>query len=96
MQPPGTQGDYGEEKGQEQVYLRNWPCSIEPLPGRESETANQTHGIRLYRVMLDGDPAKPITSAHWLRIGNRRLEIGDAQDIRQNGEVYELICGERA
>jgi hypothetical protein len=76
------------------------PCSLETLPGRESETANQTHGIRLYRVMFYGDPSKPITSAHWLRITQngtvRRLEIGDAQDIRQNGEVYELICGERA
>lgn len=98
MEPPNAQGGYGEGVGNDGVYLRGIPCSIEHLSGREGEVARATFGASVIRVKLYGDPRKPIKKTHRLRVkgfaGERLLEIADVKDVHENGQQYELICGE--
>lgn len=94
MVPPEAQGAYGELVGNDGVYLRNVPISIEHLSGREGEVARATFGASVLKVGMYGDPRKPIKKDQKLRVGERTLEIADIKDVHQNGTQYELICGE--
>lgn len=101
MNPPDSIDDRGQEVGQDSIYLPKVPCSIEPLTTREQEVARQTYATATYKVTFYGNPKKPITHRHWLRqksVSNpseyRRIEIGSALDVRQNGELWECLCGE--
>jgi head-tail adaptor len=93
MEPATALDDRGQENG-DTVYLAGIPCSIEPLSTREQEAARQIYADATYRVKFYGDPKKPITHRHWLRWGERRLEIGSAVDVRMNGTEWECVCGE--
>jgi head-tail adaptor len=95
MEPPNAQGGYGEGIGQDGVYLRGIPCSLEHLSGREGEVARATFAAATHKVTLYGDPRKPIRKSHSLRVGERILHIADIKDVMQNGEQLELICGEQ-
>lgn len=101
MEPPSNKDDRGQEQGQDAVYMAKVPCSIEPLTTRELETARQTYAAATYMVKMYGKPSLPITHRHWLRQKSvskpgeyRRLEIGSALDVKQNGTEWELTCGE--
>lgn len=98
LEPPNAQGDRGQLIGNDKTYIREVPCGIEHLSGREGEIARATFGAATVRVTMRGDPAKPIKPAMRLKVqgfaGERLLEIGDVKDVKQNGQLYELICGE--
>ena len=94
MRPAEATDEYGQTQGQPATILKDVPCSIEPLSGRETELARQTFGIASLRVRMYGDPAKPLQYTDWLAFGGRRLNIGQIIDRHQNGLDLELICGE--
>jgi len=95
MAPPKTGDSLGQEVGNDAPYIRGVPCSIEQLSGREAEAAHQTFGAVSLKVAMYGDPRKPITIRHRLKVGERILEIADVKDVNQNGQELELLCGER-
>lgn len=94
LETPNAQGGYGEGIGNDGVYLRNIPCSLEHLSGREAEVARATFGAATHKVKMYGDPRKPIKKTHTLKVGERILHIADVKDVMQNGHQYELLCGE--
>lgn len=94
MEPPPTTDDNGQPIGKPTAVMRGIPCSIEQLSGREGEIAHQTRGFAVTRVKFHGDPRKPIKPHYFLQVGDKRLEISDINDVRRNGEEYELLCGE--
>lgn len=95
MQPPTEAHDSrGQTQGQDTIYLKNVPCSIEPLSSQEQIVAHQVYADATHRVEMYGDPKKPITTSHWLNRLGRRLEIGSAIDVHQNGTYWRLLVSE--
>lgn len=94
MEPPKPTDENGQAVGLPATILRGVPCSIEQLSGREGDVAHQTYGFAVTKVKFYGDPKKPIKSHYYLQVGARRLEIADFNDVHQNGQEYELLCGE--
>jgi head-tail adaptor len=95
LRPPTSLDDRGQPRGQEEVVLRQVPCGIETLNGREAEQARTNYAEATHRVRMYGDPSKPIKTKDYLQFGTRRLEIGFIDDELQNGIKLTLICGER-
>lgn len=91
---PDATDDHGQAVGLDTVYIKDVPCSIETLSGRESEIARQQYAEATHLVKCYGDPARPIREHMRLRFGARLIEIGFVKDVNQNGEVLELLCGE--
>ena len=85
---------YGQEKGAEQVIMRDVPVSLETLSGREVELARQQYAGATLRAQLTGDPKKPISYRDRLQVNGRSLEIGFIRDEQQNGIELELLLGE--
>ncbi|HUQ68745.1 MAG TPA: head-tail adaptor protein [Planctomycetaceae bacterium] len=94
MKPAENSNTRGQPTGEDEVYIKDVPCSIEPLGGRESEIARQVFESATAKVKFYGDPNRPISRSHYLQFGSRRLEIGDVKDVEQNGIVIELLVGE--
>jgi hypothetical protein len=101
MEPATATDDYNQPSGQPTVYIPKVPCSIEPLNSSEVTLARQINATHLYKVRFYGDPKKPIKHTQHLRQKTavnpdkyRRLEIGSAIDLDQNGLKWELIVGE--
>ena len=87
-----------DDRGQEQADIPYRPgvlCSIEPLNSRELEAARQIYATATHKVLLYGDPNKPLTHKHYLLHRGRKLKIGSIRDLNQNGERYELLCEEK-
>jgi head-tail adaptor len=94
MEPATATDDRGQDGASDTVYFPAVPCSIEPIDSSETEVAHQLQATRTYKVKFYGNPDKPISHRHWLRWGERRLEIGSAKDVNMNGQQWELVCGE--
>jgi SPP1 family predicted phage head-tail adaptor len=94
MEPSNALGSRGQEIGGSAIYIPSVPFSLETLNGRELEQARANWAEATYRVQMQGNPHKPITSSHWLKFGDRRLSIGHVIDEQQNGQLLTLICGE--
>lgn len=94
MRPTQAQGTRGEPQGKDAVIVKDVPCSIETLSGREGELARQIFAAATYRVQMYGDPSKPIENTDYLQFGSRRLNIGFINDRQQNGIELELLCEE--
>lgn len=96
MSPAEALDDRGQPGGQDIVYRKQVPCSIETLNGREGELARQQFASATHRVEMYGDPGKPLDHTMYLlkHPEMRRLEIGFINDVHQNGVVLSLLCGE--
>ncbi len=94
MLDPESLDDHGQPRGADSAYIKDVPCSIETLSGREAEIARQQYAQADYLVTCSGDPARPIREHMFLQLDTRRLEIGVVKDIDQNGVNLELLCGE--
>lgn len=96
--PPDAQGGYGELIGNDGTYLRSVPIKYEQLSGREGEVARATFGASTVRITISGNPRRPLDKSMRLRVkgGIKELilEIVDIKDTHQNGQQYELLCGE--
>ena len=96
MRPPeGTEGTRGEAEGAPTILIKNWPCSITPTGGSESDLSGGTYADRGYVVSGRGDPKRPIAENDYLMFGERRLDISSVLDVGMNGEELELTCSER-
>lgn len=101
MRPPKAHGTLGQTQGQPETIIRNWPCSIENLSGRELELARSTFAAATLKVEGYGDPRKPIEARDYLELASltpgkqpRKLFVGFVDDKMQNGIELSLICGE--
>ena len=94
MRPTKARGTVGEVQGQDETIVKDWPCSIDTLSGRELELARSTFAAASHRVEGYGDPSKPIKATDYLQFGARRLHIGLVSDELQNGVKLSLVCGE--
>lgn len=95
MRPPSPQGEPGQLNSQATELIKNVPCSIEPLSGREAERMQQMYATATLTVGMYGDPAKPLKTTDWLidQTG-KRLNIMHIKDKQRNGIELELTCGE--
>lgn len=98
MRPTENLTDGGQKQNAECV-LKNWPCSIEPLSGREAERVHATFPEASLKVEGYGNPQKPFRRTDWLELkatdgALRKLHIADIQDEMQNGIELTLFCGE--
>lgn len=94
MRPTKTEGTVGQTQGNPETIIRNWPCSIEALSGRELELARSTFAAATLKVEGYGDPKKPIKETDYLEFGERKLYVGFVNDQDQNGVELSLVCGE--
>lgn len=94
MEPATAPDEFNQPAGQDTVYIPKVPCSIEPLSTRELETARQIGGTATHKVMMYGNPAKPIKHTMYLNFQGRKMNISEAKDVDMNGLVWELIVGE--
>lgn len=103
MRPTKNKGTVGESQGQPDVVMRNWPCSIETLQGREADLARQTFASATLKVEGYGDPRNPFKATDYLEFVDgvtgtkdkpRKLYIGVVNDEKQNGIKLTLLCGE--
>ena len=98
MRPTEALDGYGQTQGNPQIVMRQWPCSIETLSGREVEQARTVFAEATHKVEGYGDPARPFKERDYLTggsIGSRVLGIGFKNDKQQNGIHLSLLCGER-
>jgi len=95
LRPTAALGPDGQPQGQDTVYWRDVPCSIETLNGRELEVARQLLATATVKVAMYGDPEKPLNPKDYIEFNGRRFEIGQIIDKQQNGCELELICGEQ-
>jgi head-tail adaptor len=93
-EPTDRLGEDGQREGADVVKVRNIPCSITPLVGREAEVARQLVATATLRVEMWGP--LPINSASYLveRPSGKRLNIGHVSDKDRNGLELTLLCGE--
>jgi hypothetical protein len=94
MRPATSDGTLGETQGQPAVIYTNWPCSIKPLNGTESQDVRQTGASRTFEIEGYTDPKKPIKETDYLKFGERTLHIAYIDDPMQNGVQVRLVCGE--
>ena len=97
MRPTLAVGSRGEAEGQDQQVLKEVPCSIETLSGREAELARSVYPDATYKVEMYADPRNPVTAVMYLTggtLGTRRLNVGFVNDRDLKGVQYELLCGE--
>lgn len=104
MRPSEALSDGGQTQSAN-VLLRDVPCSIEHLSGREAELVHAQFPEASLKVECYGDPNKPIRHTDWLEVLGvgrdssgqpviRKLHISDIQDRDQNGILLTLFCGE--
>lgn len=94
MRPTKVQGSLGEQQGQPQVICSNWPCSIKPASGNESEANGQNTATAQFEVEGYGDPSWTDLEECYLQLGSRTLSIQFVDDEDQNGIKLRLLCGE--
>lgn len=98
MRPTQALGTRGEGEGKDQQVLKDVPCSIETLSGREAELARSVYPDATYKVEMYADPSNPVTAVMYLTggtIGTRRLHIGFVNDSNNMGTAsLTLLCGE--
>lgn len=92
--PSTTKGVKGQRTGNDTIVLRDVPCSIETLSGRELEIARQTVADATHRVRIWADPDNPIATTDYLVFGSRTLRIGHYDDPEQQGLEWVLLCSE--
>ena len=94
MRSTKTEGSLGQTQGKPDTIIKDWPCSIETLSGRELELARSTFAAATLKVEGYGNPSKPIKETDYLEFGERILHVGFVDDKHQNGVELSLICGE--
>lgn len=94
MRPTEARGTRNQPQGQPTTIIENWPCSITPLGGSESDEAGGTNAQMTYQVEGYGDPRRPIYPKDYLLFGKRVLHISSVEDVDMNGQHLILTCGE--
>lgn len=79
--------------GDPSVLMKDVPCSIRSLNGRELIQARTVFAEATHEVEFYGDPRKPLDPKDYLQFGKRTLAISFANDL--NHVEYKLLCGER-
>lgn len=94
MGPAGSRGTRGEVQGQPVTVLKDWPCSITPLGGSETDEAGGTNPQMNYQIEGYGSRLHPFFPSDWLVYQGRKLHIASIEDVNMNGTVLRIICGE--
>lgn len=95
MRPTGAHAKAGGLAGADSVVLKDWPCSIETLAGREVEQAHTVFAEASHKVKGYACKSSPFKERDYLQFGERRLNIGSINDIDQKGLMLELLCEEK-
>lgn len=96
MRPTETTDGFGLNRGNPETLYAQVPCKIETLTGRELVQARTVFATVTHRVTdVYLDPKKRIKAKDYLMLNGRRLNIEFPNDIRQNGEKWELLCNEQ-
>ncbi len=98
MRPTDAEGTRGQSQGTPEQILKQWPCSIETMSGREIEQARTVFAEATHKVEGYGNPGNRFKERDYLTggsIGERKLAIGFINDKQQNGVELSLLCGER-
>lgn len=97
MRPTKSTNTIGNTQGAPETILRDWPCSIETMSGREIEIARSIYADATLKVEGYGNPNNQFKVTDYLTggsIGERVLNIGHINDKQQNGIQLSLVCGE--
>lgn len=103
LEPVEALDSRGQLAGSPKVYMRNVPCSIKPLSGREAEIARQLVPLATLQVEMWGEPSLPIDERMKLRQhgGKKRadgtdllIEVQFVNDLKRNGCELQLLCTE--
>lgn len=96
--------DRGAPQGEPPVLMRNVPCAITPLSGREGEIARQVVATATHRVEMRGPIPSLSTRCKLREIGNARqtatgpkphiMEIGNIADPYRTGHQLTLLVTE--
>lgn len=92
--PTKTLGTLGEEQGQPEIVMANWPCSIRTLTGAEQERARQNGVVASYSIEGYWTPDKQLDETCFLSYGTRTINIAQVEDVDFNGQKMRLLCGE--
>lgn len=96
--PPDSKGDDGQPRGVGGIVLREVPLlDFKTIGSSEPDYAGQQQAISLHSFRIYADPNKPIRHVDYLTggtLGSRRLNIREIDDVKQNGTLLALICGE--
>lgn len=103
--PIPTTGDRGAPEGDSPVIMRNVPCSITPLSGREGEIARHVVAMATHTIVMRGPIPQLTTRCKLREIGNARqtatgpvpriMEIGDIADPTRTGHELTLLVTEQ-
>lgn len=95
MRPADPQGEGGAALPPT-TLIKNVPCSIDNLTGRELERLQQNYATATSKVKFWGDPSRQVKNTDWLidEFG-KRLNIVQINDpLRNQQGIVELVCGE--
>lgn len=95
MRPSEALDTRGNSVGKSETIIKEWPCSIETLSGREVVQARTVFAEATHKVGGWGNPDKRFMERDFLQFGARQLHIGFINDKQQNGVELELLCQER-
>lgn len=84
----------GQITGADVVLCRGWPCEIRTLTGVEMQMARQSYPTATHVARGVFRRGSPITVAHYLQWGTRRLNIGHVNDMANDGTLVELLLAE--
>lgn len=92
--PDGVETDRGQVQG-DRTLMRNVPCSIEVLSGREAEIANQRLPQASTRITMRG-PIPGLSAGCVLveKPHSRKHHVGFVEDPTRIGREYRCLCTE--
>lgn len=97
MRPTGAVGSLGELQGQPTLVLKEWPCEIKTLSGKEQEAARQNGADAQFSAEGYGPlPTDAIEQCYLTggTLGKRKLNVAFVDDKNLNGINLRLLCGE--
>ena len=88
-----SRDDAGEPIETPRLVLRAVPAAVRELTGRELERARQLVAEATVEVRIRW--RADVTSANWIMLGARRLDIGSALDADGRQRELVLLCTEQ-
>ena len=87
-----TRGTRGQRTGSDDVNVSVF-AKVEPLSGRELETARQRYGLATHLVTT-WHPGFDVTRKHIVLYRGRTLSIGYVKDEDEMDQQIKMVCGE--
>lgn len=97
MRPADATGTRGEREGQDEIFIKDWPFSINVLTGGIADEVHGNFGHKAGQIEGNADPSRQVTPGMYLTggsLGARRLTVLFVQDKNERGVEWTITYEE--